>query len=305
MSNKYNDYFTIDKDFFRCIDEEALRKTPELWKKTYPHPTFVDLIKSTERMLAGSKSPVWIHGSYGTGKSQCAYTLKKILEVPEDELREYWSRFDILRQSPNTDLLEKLIGHKKRNIVVAYRYASGGINGIKDLLRAVQDSIRQALINSRCKELGENTLRDSVISWIDDPTRKRFFDDLLQKPEYASRFAQSTADEVLEEIRKGGELKQLFDNIFYLAGKEGITALNYETDRLIEWIKEVVKLNDIRLVLIWDEFSAYFTNNRGSLDEFQKIASLAQSTAFYFMIVTHQTRAVFPNPNDQFWRVVQ
>ncbi|MHB1154709.1 MAG: hypothetical protein ACYCWE_02850 [Eubacteriales bacterium] len=308
MADKYIEYFNIDKDFFRCIDQEAIFKNPILWKKTYPHPTFVDLLKNVERMLAGSKSPVWVHGAYGTGKSQCAYTLKRILEVPEVELREYWEsdRYKhVLQTNANKDLLSRLIGHKERKIVAAYRYASGGINGTRDLLLAVQDSVKTALVEAGVSYQGENTLRESVIAWLEDPLNKKHFDEYLQLPEFLSRFSQSTADEVLKDLHKSGDLKELMENIFYLSDKRGITAFELNTDRLIEWLKDIIKKNEIKIVLIWDEFSSYFKNNRNSLDEFQKIASLAQSTAFYFVIVTHQTSSVISNPQDQSWKVVQ
>ncbi|NBJ16968.1 MAG: hypothetical protein FNP40_15715 [Dehalobacter sp. 4CP] len=308
MADKYIEYFNIDKDFFRCIDQEAICMNPELWKKTYPHPTFVDLLKNVERMLAGSKSPVWVHGAYGTGKSQCAYALKRILEAPEVELREYWDddRYKhVLQTNANKDLLSRLLGHKERKIVVTYRYASGGINGTRDLLLAVQDSVKAALVEAGVAYQGENTLRDSVIAWLEDPLNKKHFDEYLQLPEFSSRFSQSTADEVLKDLNKGGELKELMENIFYLSDKRGITAFELNTDRLIEWLKDIIKKNEIKIVLIWDEFSSYFKNNRNSLDEFQKIASLAQSTAFYFVIVTHQTSSVITNSQDQAWKVVQ
>lgn len=308
MDDKYAEYFNIDKDFFRCIDQEAICRNPELWKKTYPHPTFIDLLKNVERMLAGSKSPVWVHGAYGTGKSQCAYALKRILEVPEAELREYWDddRYKhVLQTNANKDLLARLLGHKERKIVAAYRYASGGINGTRDLLLAVQDSVKSALIEAGVSYQGENTLRDSVIAWLEDPLNKKHFNEYLQLPEFASRFSQSTADEVLKDLHKGGELKELMENIFYLSDKRGITAFELSTDRLIEWLKDIIKENEIKIVLVWDEFSSFFKSNRNSLDEFQKIASLAQSTAFYFVIVTHQTSSVIANSQDQAWKVVQ
>ncbi|MDD4593475.1 MAG: hypothetical protein PHG06_24105, partial [Parabacteroides sp.] len=261
MADKYIEYFNIDKDFFRCIDQEAICKNPELWKKTYPHPTFVDLLKNVERMLAGSKSPVWVHGAYGTGKSQCAYALKRILEVPEAELREYWEddRYKhVLQTNANKDLLSRLLGHKERKIVAAYRYASGGINGTRDLLLAVQDSVKAALVEAGVSYQGENTLRDSVIAWLEDPLNKKHFDEYLQLPEFSSRFSQSTADEVLKDLRKGGELKELMENIFYLSDKRGITAFELNTDRLIDWLKDIIIKNEIKIVLIWDEFSSYF-----------------------------------------------
>lgn len=310
MANKYADYFSIDKDFFRCIDQEAIRKNPELWKKTFPHPTFIKLLKNVERMLSGGKHPVWIHGAYGTGKSQCAWALKKILEVPENELREYWNRdgFESLRTNANMDLLTRLLGHKSRKIVTAYRYASGGINGTRDLLLAVQESVKQAIIDAGVKYTGDYTMKDSVIAWLQDPLNKKHFDEYLELPEFASRFSQSTADEVIADLQNGGEIKELMENIFYLSDKRGITAFELNTDRLIAWIKDIIAKNDIKIVLIWDEFSSFFKNNRNSLDEFQKIVSLAQSAesaAFYFCVVTHQTSSVITNSQDQAWKVVQ
>lgn len=304
MANKYVEYFNINEQYFPCIDEEAIRAGAP-WVNTYPHETFITLLRHVERMLSGDKKSVWIHGAYGTGKSQCSYALKKILEVPEPELRAYWDKFDALQTNANKDLLEKLIGHKSRRIVTAYRYASGGINGTRDLLLAVQDSIKTALIDSGVGYTGENTLKESVIAWIEDPLNKKHFDEYLKLPEFASLFSQSTAEEVLRDLRKGGELKELMENIFYLSDRRGITAFELNTDRLIDWIKDIITKNDIKIVLVWDEFSSFFKNNRNSLDEFQKIASLVQSTPFYFVIVTHQTTSVIANKEDQAWKVVQ
>ena len=140
---KYRQFFDIDEKYFPCIDDSAIEAGAP-WENTYPHAAFIDLLKSVERMLGGStKRSVWIHGAYGTGKSQCAYALKKILEVPEDELQEYWNRYEPLRN--NQDLLQKLLGHKERKVVTAYRYASGGITTPRDLFFAIQESIKKAL----------------------------------------------------------------------------------------------------------------------------------------------------------------
>ena len=166
-------------------------------------------------------------------------------------------------------------------------------------------AIKAALVESGVEYTGENTLKESVIAWLEDPLNKKHFDEYLTLPEFSSRFSQSTADEVLKDLRKGGELKELMENIFYLSDKRGITASELNTDRLIDWIKDIIAQNDIKIVLVWDEFSSFFKNNRNSLDEFQKIASLAQSTSFYFVIVTHQTSSVIANKEDQAWKVVQ
>lgn len=114
---KYCEYFDVNEKYFPCIDESAIN-SGAAWDTTYPHQTFVDLLTLTEKMLSGNTNrSIWIHGAYGTGKSQCAYTLKKLLEVPENEVRAYWDKFEPLKKNPV--LLEKLIGHKAQGIVTA------------------------------------------------------------------------------------------------------------------------------------------------------------------------------------------
>ena len=299
-SNKYREYFDIDDRYFPCIDDAAINAGAP-WDNTYPHSTFVGMLTEMERALARQNNgkTLWIEGAYGTGKSQCVYALRKILEVPEAELRDYWDKYEPLKKK--TDLLEKLLGHKKKGIVVAYRYASGGIMSARDLFFAIQESVKSALVQQNAPDLGENTLKESIIAWLEDTDHKLMFNSLLQNPdkEWRALFSQSTADEVLNALRKNSEVKSLVDNIFRLADKEGITALTIDADRLIAWLTDIIDRNNVRIVLIWDEFSDYFKNNRESLSEFQRIAALVQNKPFYFIVVTHEPQQIYVADNDR------
>ena len=94
---KYKEFFEVDENYFPCIDDSAIEAGAS-WEDTYPHKAFIDLLKNAENMLGGTtKRSLWIHGAYGTGKSKCAYALKKILEVPEEELEAYWNRYQPLK----------------------------------------------------------------------------------------------------------------------------------------------------------------------------------------------------------------
>ena len=282
---KYCEYFNVNEKYFPCIDESAIN-SGAAWDTTYPHQTFIDLLNLTEKMLGGNTNrSIWIHGAYGTGKSQCAYTLKKLLEVPESEVRAYWDKFEPLKK--NSVLLEKLIGHKAQGIVTAYRYASGSITTPQQLFFAVQESIKKALISNDVSYKGENSLKESVISWLEDPTHNQFMNALLQKPKWMSTFSQSSANEIINTLKKSSDVSSLMDNIFGLAAEEGITALDLSADSLRNWIVDIIDKNKIKLVLIWDEFSDYFRQNSTSLGEFQKIVSICQEKPFYFVIVTH------------------
>ena len=164
QSIKYCEYFDVNEKYFPCIDESAINNGAS-WDDTYPHNTFIDLLNLAEKMLGGNTNrSIWIHGAYGTGKSKCAYALKKILDVPEQEVRAYWDKFEPLKKNPV--LLEKLIGHKSQGIVTAYRYASGSITTPQQLFFAVQESIKKALDENDLAYKGESSLKESVIAWL-------------------------------------------------------------------------------------------------------------------------------------------
>lgn len=45
----YREYFDIDPEYFPQVDKKIIEEQPDLWKKFYPHPTFIKLLKSNVR----------------------------------------------------------------------------------------------------------------------------------------------------------------------------------------------------------------------------------------------------------------
>lgn len=88
---KYHHYFDIDEEYFPQVNEAIIKNNPEIWKKYYPHETFVKLIKDTVRVLSGQqKLSIWVEGAYGTGKSHAVLTLKKLLDCSLEDARKYF-----------------------------------------------------------------------------------------------------------------------------------------------------------------------------------------------------------------------
>lgn len=303
-NNKYYEYFDIDPLYFPQITDSSIAEDPECWKRTYPHPTFIEMLRDFERCLARQeKRSLWIQGSYGVGKSQCAYTLKKLLEVPEEELRDYWSSFKALE--PHKDLLEKLIAHRKNGggIVTVYRYATTDVASPRHFYLAVQQAVRDALREKKLYE-GENTLKESVIAWIDRPANRNYFNELLTQPQYKNVFAQSDADEVITALRKNSIVTGLMQSLFDLADREGVTALNIDVDRLISWLTDVIDKNNIKIVFVWDQFGDYFDRSGGDkVDAFQKLCELANHKSFFFVPVTHYSGESYIKDTDA-WKSV-
>ena len=62
----YRDYFNIDPEYFPQVDKKIIDTQPDLWKKFYPHPSFVDILKATVDVLKRKKKlSVWVDGAYG------------------------------------------------------------------------------------------------------------------------------------------------------------------------------------------------------------------------------------------------
>ena len=60
MANTYCEYFKINPDYYPCVDLEAIR-AGAAWTNTYPHETFVTLLRNAEKML-GSKLRTYLVG---------------------------------------------------------------------------------------------------------------------------------------------------------------------------------------------------------------------------------------------------
>jgi hypothetical protein len=308
--NKYSEYFDIDEGYWPEINPSSIKDPANKWQKTFPHKTFIDLLKATERMLArgtnSDKKGIWVEGAYGTGKSRVVWTLKNLLDCPDDELKGYFAEYPALQAEP--DLRNKLLGHKQEKIIMAYRYASGGIDSDRALIMAVYESVTKALRGAGIKYKGENTLRGGVATWLEDEVNKEFFNSLIALPEYRGlgSFAGKSADDIIALLKNpNANVDALMSDIFTLADSRGITALSTNMDELIVWLTDVIDKNKLKaIILVWDEFSAYFKKNRTSLDEFQKLAELSNLKPFYLMIVTHMSGSIF-SEIDQTGKIVR
>ena len=50
---KYRQFFDVDEKYFPCIDDSAIEAGAP-WENTYPHETFIELLKNVETMLGGT-----------------------------------------------------------------------------------------------------------------------------------------------------------------------------------------------------------------------------------------------------------
>ena len=300
MIDRYRYYFDIDPEYFPQVNEGVINNNPDMWKKYYPHETFVKLIKDTVSVLSRQqKLSIWVEGAYGTGKSYGVLTLKKLLDSSEDDTRAYFANYPEQLSNDLCNQLQRIKSDSKK-IITVHRYGSSNIIGDNSLVFALQESIELALLENGIENGGVSVLKESVISWLSDSANKAYFNTII-KDSYHHLFGNDDVDAIIHNLQSytGDALVTLMSKITKVGEERQFKALSLDVNRLVQWIKDVIKENDLKaIVFIWDEFTNYFENNLKALTGFQQIVEISATNPFYMIIVTHKSSGLF-NDTDK------
>lgn len=286
----YRRYFDIDPDFFPAVNNDVIKKEPDLWKKYYPHETFVKLLIQTLKVIERQqKLNIWVEGAYGTGKSHAVLTLKRLLDASEEETNEYFTYFKL-----NDDLRKKFNSAKSQGrIITVHRYGSSSIQSDNDLFLAMQESIEASLKDAGITNAGPNALKDGIIKYLSDEENKQSFS-IYVNGSYRDVFGGETVDDIIKHLGEYQDqaLQALMNKIFKVANEKNIKAFTLDDSMMVQWITEVIKANKLKaIIFIWDEFTEYFSNNTHRLTGFQHILDMSQHEPFCFIPVTHKSDA--------------
>ena len=296
---QYRHYFDIDPDYFPAVNEAVINAKPDMWKKFFPHETFVKLLKNTVSVLdRKQKVSIWVEGAYGTGKSHAVLTLKKLLDASESETTAYFERYNLDRDLLNT--MQRIKNDGK--ILTVHRYGSSSIHGDQDLVLAIQESIDHAFALAGMENKGSDSLKDSVIRYLSDPENKKSFG-VFVEGSYSDLFGGDSVDDIIQKLSTYEDLPlhTLMEKIFKVSRERQIRAFTMNTKDLADWIKEIIKLNGLKaIVFIWDEFTEYFYNNTRNLTGFQELIEISETDPFYFILVTHVSTGLFADGDKDF-----
>lgn len=296
FGDKYAAYFDINPDYFPVVDQNVIKQNPDMWKSFYPHETFQNLLRDVEKILTRkNKLSLWVEGAYGTGKSHAVLTLKKLLDANENEVKEYFEKFQL-----ENDFLNKFQNAKNGGkILTVHRYGSSKIKGDAALAFAVQESIEHAMKDAGIENKESNALKEGLLQWLEDSANKSYLNNILEQEK--TRFGGDDVESVIKKLGslEGDALMELMDKLFQVAEKRQLKFLDLDTKRLGAWIREIIEKNDLKaLVFIWDEFTEFFQNNLHNLTGFQELAELSASIPFYLIIVTHKSEGLFSDSDS-------
>lgn len=298
-SKKYRNYFQINESYFPAVNEDVIKTQPDHWKTYYPHESFIKLLEQTKSVLTSKqKLSIWVEGAYGTGKSHAVLTLKKLLDCSNDELKAYFDTYKNVFKS--NDLYNEFfnIKNQTKKVLTVHRYGSSNVRNDNILVNLVQESIIKALKENGYEYAGQVGIKQAMINWLEDDANRQYFNNIIQK-DYRTKFGGADADTILEQLKtytSEDAIQSLTEKISTVGEEKGIKPFVLQKENLREWIIDVVDKNNLKAIFfIWDEFSDYFSLNKGDLSGFQFLAELSESYPFYFVIVTHKSEIFFEN----------
>lgn len=294
MATLYKDYFNIDPKYYSAVTEQLIKDGDVSWTSFYPHPTFIKLLETTYDVLSKKANrSIWVEGAYGTGKSHAALTVKSLIECSEQELINYFDEYNLL-----PDLKDKFLSIKNSGtILTIHRIGTSSINNDIDLIVAIQQSIIRALKDKGITNLGEASMAESFVNWVQDKTNKDYFAALAKKNEYLDfTIHDKSIDEILHKLSDGDSKiqEEIMKEIVKVLNDAGLYGFIKNINQLVDWIKNIIEQNKLEAILfIWDEFTEYLKTHPVALTGFQTIVELSQSSPFYMMIITHESGNLF------------
>lgn len=289
MTKVYNDIITLNSSrTVYNIREEG----PKDWTCFIANEQFNYLLEKTVKSVFNNDpenhKPIWIAGTYGSGKSHAGAVIKHLLCDPLDDISGYIHteygepKYDALR----TNLLT--LREKKRLFPVSL-YGQQSITHVSDLSLQLQREIKTALVAAHI-DIDVKTDYDNYVSHIDE--NPAFWESLISGcPKLAS---------VAPDVKKlRSELlaceKGVLD-IVIEALREKRFDIVLQSENIARWIVEVQnKLREKQvadgLLILWDEFTSVCTSSIGVkiLDELQQISEvmMTKENDSYFFFISH------------------
>ncbi len=298
MALYYKDYLEINQDYVPVFSDEIDKLEPKRWKYFVPHQSLKEvltaLIKATEGANAADRKPIWLTGSYGTGKTFGAFVIKHMLEDDIDSVKEYFDQYPLTKP-----LFERLHAiRNKGNILVVYRSGSASITSSDRLLLEIQQSVQRALDEGGYNYAGGKTAFQSILSKLTDPETTFNFEKAFRK--YRLEFGEySDPQQVIDALHSldNGDLGELVERVARVMEKEGFAYLQ-NVEHLKAWIDDVIKENNLRAIwFVWDEFTDYFRQNR-EVTTLQEMAHASAKMPFYLFLITHRNIDQFAMDED-------
>ena len=295
----YKEYIKVESDFIPVFSSSSDRTQPEKWKAFYPHDSFKKILASVvdtlEKGSATKDRPIWISGSYGTGKTFASFVIKHILEDDLSDVEKFFAHHEM------NSLWQRVAGiRSKGKILVVHQSSSAGINSQNKLFNTIIESVKRALRENGFTYTGAAGISEKILATLKDPDATFNFRAAFKK--YRGKFlSYSSPEDVIADLERleGQEKLDLLEDIADVAEKESYN-WSMSVQDVIDRLRDIREKNNLYAVFfIWDEFTEYFRNNLNNITGLQEIAQHAAELKFYFFLITHSDASQLITDSDQ------
>lgn len=293
---RYFDYISVDQEYLPIFSMEQDTRHPDKWMQFIPHSSLRRvlnaLVPALERASATAKKPVWVSGTYGTGKTYAAFLIKHLLEDDPVRVEEYFLGY---KDNPFTMGFDSrvLALRKQGSYLVAFCSGASGVRNSRLLLMEVQRAISDEL-RKRGLRWQTQTVSESIRARITDPQSTFNWPQAFEK--YRDRFEANSAEDVVANVA-GGTSVAVLDNVAEVLDAEGFSTFS-SPDQVKNWIEEVISINKLPgIVLIWDEMTNFFSRE-APIDTLQELAHSTARMPFYLYLITHRSPEQLELPDE-------
>lgn len=284
-TKKYSEYLQVSPSFESVVDIDADSRNKNLWREYIVGDDMEKLMDFLCQTL-GYETPdarrsLWVHGSYGTGKSYAAIFVKHLLEEKRETIDTFLQNNQRLSKYRNRFLSCR----KNGDYLVIWKAGCTGIRTGDQLLVEAEFAIRDALVRKfgNSADLGVASLQDSVkaqlhnknINWehvVDSTTLGEDFNDV---------------DGLIAAV-EGGDLKATKAVVEVIRANHWGLINNVETFK--KWVTEIIAANHLEksgIFFIWDEFTDYLRHGDDQV-VMQQISEFCKEQPIFMCFIVHK-----------------
>jgi len=289
---KYVDVIDLDQHFdpvFKLADDDKSAAWATFIPTVGPFEELLrESLETFESQTPKAQRPIWIQGTYGTGKSHATSVVSHLLDDDVTDLEPF-----LARMKPELSAHVRSF-RQRRRIMPVYLYGSGAplVHSARTFDLAVQTAVKAALV---AHGLNANVPDDfdRYVDLVEKNPLKMNWDEVIRQDDALRAYASTGTAELLLRLKKQDrDVLAAVEDYFAENGNAFLGTASLNT-----WLRQVLEsaLPDggpyTGVMIYWDEFTSVLelTRARDIAAALQRLAEFCQSEPrLKLLIISHR-----------------
>ena len=277
MTTKYSNFIKLSATYESVVDLSSEKSNPNMWQEYIAQEdlrlTLEKFCETIEWADNDKRRSLWIHGTYGTGKSYAGIVFKHLLEDPISDIDAFLSKPYIAPLK--TRWLKRVRGNGA--FLVVWKSGATDIRTGTQLMMEMEKLIKEKLSEKFGNKAypGRNSLIDAAKKAVNTPAIN--WECLFASPQYDLSDVYGSLDAFRNEVLSGDQKAIL--RVKQICDESQFAMFAGQVETFEAWIKDIIDgngLKDTGIVFIWDEFTGY-VRNKGDDNVLQRLSELCKS----------------------------